>query len=71
MLTIPCFYIFGDAFRVLDFYCTHFQAIFAFKKIFINKFFNTTLKPTGAYILLLTTTKSKQQQCMNGETKQS
>ena len=59
MLTIPCFYIFGDAFRVLDFYCTHFQAIFAFKKIFINKFLNTTLKPTGAYILLLTTTKSK------------
>ena len=35
----PCFYVFGDAFRVLHFYCTHFQAIFSFNKIFINKFF--------------------------------
>ena len=37
MLTNPCFYIFGDAFRALHFYCTHFQAIFSFNKIFINK----------------------------------
>ena len=68
MLTNPCFYVFGDAFRVLHFYCTHFQAIFSFNKIFINKFFNTILKLTGAYILLLKATKSKQQ-CMNGKTK--
>ena len=24
MLTNPCFYVFGDAFRVLHFYCTPF-----------------------------------------------
>ena len=23
MLTNPCFYVFGDAFRVVHFYCTH------------------------------------------------
>ena len=38
MLTDPCFYVFGDVLRVLYFYCTHFQAIFSFDKIFINKF---------------------------------
>ena len=60
MLTNPCLYVFGDAFRVLHFYCTHFQAIFSFNKIFINKdFLNTILKLTGAYILLFTVTKSK------------
>ena len=57
MLTNPCFYVFGDAFRVLHFYCTHFEAIFSFNKIFINKFFNTILKLTGA--LLMRTTKCK------------
>ena len=31
------------------FYCTHFQAIFLFKYIFINKLFHTILKLTGAY----------------------
>ena len=30
MLTNPCFCVFGDSFRVLQFYCTHFQAIFSF-----------------------------------------
>ena len=30
----------------------HFQAIFLLDKIFINKFFNTILKFTGAYIFL-------------------
>ena len=29
-VTNPCFCIFGNAFRVLHFYCTHFQAIFGF-----------------------------------------
>ena len=37
MLTNPCFFVFGDAFRVLHFYCTHFQAIFSLTKFFINK----------------------------------
>ena len=50
MLTKPCFYVFGDALRVLHFYCAHFQAIFSFNKISINKFFNTVLKLTGACI---------------------
>ena len=59
MLANSCFYIFGDAFCVLHFYCTHFQAIFPFNKIFIKKCFNTILKLTGAYVLLLTITKSK------------
>ena len=54
MLTNPCFYMFGDAFRVLHFYCTHFQAITIF---FYQQIFNTILKLTGPYILLLTTTK--------------
>ena len=40
-------------------YCTHFQAIFSFNKIFINKFLNKILKLTGAYILLLKATKNK------------
>ena len=57
MLTNPCFYVFGDAFRVLHFYSTHYEAIFSFNKIFINKFFNTILKLTGA--LLMRTTKCK------------
>ena len=57
MLTNPCFYVPGGAFRVLHFYCAHFQAIFWFNKIFINKYFNTVLKLTGAHILLLKTTK--------------
>ena len=50
MLTKPCFYLFGNALRVLHFYCAHFQAILSFNKIFINKFFNTILKVTGACI---------------------
>ena len=66
MLTNPCFYVFGDAFRVLHFYCTHFQAIFSFNKIFYQQTFNTILKLTGAYNMSLKTTKSKQQ-CMNGK----
>ena len=53
MLTNPCFYVFGDAFRVLHFFCTHFQAIFSFNKIFDQQTFNTILKLTGAYILSL------------------
>ena len=65
MLANPCFYVFGDAFRVLNFYCTHFQDIFSF-----NKTFKTILKLTGANILSLKATKSKQQS-MNGRTKQS
>ena len=36
MLTNPCFYIFGDAFRALHFYGTHFQAISSFNKIFLS-----------------------------------
>ena len=66
MLTSPCFYVFGDAFPVLHFYCTHFQAILLCNKVFSNKFFNTIIKLTGAYILLMRTSKSKEQ-CMNGE----
>ena len=66
MLTNPCFYVFGDAFRV-HFYCTHFQAIFSFNKIFFyQQTFNTILKLTGAYNMSLKVTKSKQQ-CMNGK----
>ena len=59
MLTNPCFYVLGDAFRVLHFYCTHFQAMFWFDKISYQQTFNTTLKLTGAYILSLKATKSK------------
>ena len=44
----PCFCVFGDAFRVLHFYCTHFQFL-------STNFLNTILKLTGAYILLLKT----------------
>ena len=66
MLTNPCFYVFGDAFRVLHFYCTHFQAIFSFNKIFYQQTFNTISKLTGAYNMSLKATKSKQQ-CMNGK----
>ena len=66
MLTNPCFYVFGDAFRVPHFYCTHFQAIFSFNKIFYQQTFNTILKLTGAYNMSLKATKSKQQ-CMNGK----
>ena len=58
MLTNLCFYVFGDAFRVLDFYCTYFHPRLT-QCFFINKFFNTILKLIGAYILLLKTTKSK------------
>ena len=58
MLTNPCFYVFGDAFRILHFYCTHFQAIFLFNKIFYQQTFNTILKLTGAYILSLKAKKS-------------
>ena len=68
MLTNPCFCVFDEAFRSLHFYCTQFQAIFLFNNIFNNKFFNTILKLTEAYILLLKTTKSKWQ-CMSDETK--
>ena len=58
MLTNPCLYIFGDAFRVLNFYCTHFQAISSFNKKFLyQQIFNIILKLSGAYILLLKTTK--------------
>ena len=65
MLTNPCFYVFVDTFRVLYFYCTHFQAIFSFNKIFNQQiFFNTISKITGAYILSLKTTKCKQQRVM-------
>ena len=56
MLTNPCFCVFGDVFHVLHFYCTHFQAIFLFNKIFINNFFNTIFKLAGRFILLLKTT---------------
>ena len=52
MLTNPCFYVFGDAFCVLNFYFTHFQAIFLFNKIFINTFFDTILKLTVVYIFV-------------------
>ena len=62
MLTNPFLYVFGDAFRVLHFYCTHFQAIFSF----YQQTFNTILKLTGAYNMLMKATKSKQQ-CMNGK----
>ena len=62
MLTNPCFYVFGDAFRVLHLYCTHFEAIFSFNKIFFyQQTFNTILKLTGAYNMSLKATKSKQQ----------
>ena len=37
MLTNPCFYVFEDAFCELHFCCPHFQAIFLFNKILINK----------------------------------
>ena len=69
MLTNPCFCIFGDAFCVLNFYCTHFQEIFSFSYNFYQQTFNTILKLTGAYILLLKTTKSNQQS-MNDEISQ-
>ena len=59
MLTNPCFYVFGDAFRVQHFYCTHFQAIFSSNKLFYQQTFNTMLKLTGAYILSLKATKRK------------
>ena len=59
MLTNLYVYVFCDAFHILLFYCPHFQGISSFNKIVINKFFNTTLKPTGAYILSLKATKSK------------
>ena len=60
MLTSPCFYEFGDAFRVLHFYCTYFKAVFSFNKFFFyQQTFNTILKLTGAYIMLLKATKSK------------
>ena len=57
MLTNPCVYVFDDAFRVLHFYCTNFQAIFSVNKIFYQQIFNTIF--TGAYILLLKVKKSK------------
>ena len=44
MLTNPCFCVFGDTFPVLNFYCTHFQAIFPFNKIFIDNFFKYNFK---------------------------
>ena len=56
MLTNLCFYVFGDAFRVLHFYYTHFQAIFSFNKIFYQQTFNTILKLTKAYFLSLKAT---------------
>ena len=59
MLTSSCLSVIGDAFRVLHFYCTHFQATFSFNKIFYQQTFNTILKLTGAYILSLKATKSK------------
>ena len=59
MLTNPCFYVFGNAFRVLHFYSTHFQAIFSFNKIFYQQTLNTILKLTGAYILSLKATNLK------------
>ena len=37
MLTNPCFYVFGDTFRVLHFYCTYFQAIFSLNKKFVKQ----------------------------------
>ena len=58
MLTNPCFYVFSDAFHVLHFYCTHFQAIFSFN-YFYQQTFNTILKLTGKYIMSLKATKSK------------
>ena len=61
MLANPCFYLFSEAFRVLHFHCTRFQAIFPFNKNFYQQTFNTTLKLTGAFILLLKTTKGKWQ----------
>ena len=59
MSTNPCFDVFGDAFRVLHFYCTHFQVIFSFNKIFFQQTFNTVLKLTRAYNMSLKATKSK------------
>ena len=66
MLTNPCFNVFSDAFCVLHFYCTHFQAIFSFNNFFYQQTFNTILKLTGAYNMSLKATKSKQQ-CINGK----
>ena len=67
MLTNPCFYVFADAFLGLRFYCTHFQAIFSFNKMFFfQETFNTILKLSGAYNMSLKATKSKQQ-CMNSK----
>ena len=51
MLTNPCVYVFDDAFRVLHFYCIHFQVLFLVNKIFYQQIFNTIF--TGACILLL------------------
>ena len=59
ILTNPCLYVFGDVFRVQHFYCTHFQAIFSFNKVFYQQTFDTILKLTGAYILSLKAMKSK------------
>ena len=67
MLRNPCFYVFGDTFRGLRFYCTHFQAIFSFNKtFFFQETFNTILKLPGAYNRSLKATKSKQR-CMNSK----
>ena len=68
MLTNSCFYVFGDAFRVLHFYCTNFQAIFLFNNFFYQQTFNTTLSLTGAYNMSLKKTKCKQQ-WINGKKK--
>ena len=39
MFANPCFYVSVDAFPVLYFYCTHFEAIFSFNKTFYQKVF--------------------------------
>ena len=63
MLTNLCFYVFGDAFCVLHIYCTHYllyiKPYSRLTKFFYQQTFNTILKLTGAYIMLLKATKSK------------
>ena len=53
MLTNPCFYVLGNAFRVLHFYWTHFQAIPRLTRLVFSRFFyirrnlgNVKEKPT-------------------------
>ena len=61
MLRNPCFYVFGDAFSVVIVTVHILKPYFRLINFFINKLFNTILKLTGAYIMIMKTAKSKYQ----------